>query len=97
MGKMENGGMLEFPHHPCESATPTSDSHNFLVRTLIYAFLDYMKSSLSLEYNKMKCSAKTWVEQWVGSWTLEERSVLVSGTSVFGIGLYLKCSGLCMA
>ena len=93
MGRMENGGMLEFLHHPCESATPTSDSHNFPVRTLIYAFLDYMKSSLSLEYNKMKSSAKTWVR----SWTLEERSVLVFGTSVFRIGLYLKCLGLRMA
>ena len=28
-----------------------------------------------------------WVEHWASSWTVEEWSVLVSGTSVFGIGL----------
>ena len=89
--------MPEFPHHPCESAAPTSDGHNFPVRTLICAFLDSTESLLSLEFNKMKFSAKTWAEQWSGSWTIEERSILVSGSSVFRIGLYLKCSGLCMA
>ena len=89
--------MPEFPHHLCESAAPTSNGHNFHVRTLICVFLDSTESSLSLEFNKMKCSAKPWVEQWAGSRTVEERSVLVSRTSVFETGLYLKCLGLRMA
>ena len=73
LGRMENGGMQKFSHHPCESAALNSNSHNFPVRTLICAFLDSMESSLSLEFNKMKCLAKTWAEEWVGSWTVEER------------------------
>ena len=89
--------MSEFSHHPYESVVPTSDDHNFPIRTLICAFLDSMERSLSLELNKMKFSTKIWAEQWAGSRTVEERSVLVSGTSVFGTGLYLKCLGLRMA
>ena len=85
--------MLKFPHHPYKSAAPTSDDHNFLVRTPIYAFLDSKESSLSLEFNKLKCSTK----KWARSWTVEELSVLVFGTSIFGTGLYLKCSGLRIA
>ena len=46
---------------------------------------------MSLEFNKIKFSAKMWTENWVGSQTVEEWSVLV-----FGIGLYLKCLGLHM-
>ena len=71
--------------------------HNFLVRTPICVFLDSTKSSLSLEFNEMKCSAKRWAKHWGGSRTVEEWSVLVSGTSVFGTGLYPKCLGLRMA
>ena len=89
--------MLEFPHHPCKLAAPTSDDHNFPVQTSIYAFLDSTKSSLSLEFNKMKCLAKTWVEQLARSQIVEERFVLVFRTFFFGIGLYAKCSGLRMA
>ena len=44
--------------NPCESAVSTLDGHNFLVRTLIRAFLDSTESSLSLEFNKIKFSAK---------------------------------------
>ena len=44
--------------HPCESATSTLDDHNFLVRTLIHAFLESTERSLSLEFNKIKFSAK---------------------------------------
>ena len=83
--------------HPCESAASTSDDHNFLVRTPIRSFLDSPKSSSSLEFNKTKCSAKLWAEHWAGSRTVEEWSVLVSKTSVFGTGLYLKCLGLRLA
>ena len=39
--------------HSCELATSTLDGHNILVRTPICAFLESMKSSLSLEFNHM--------------------------------------------
>ena len=52
---------------------------------------------MSLEFNRIKCSTKPWAEHWAGSWKVEEWSVFVYGTSVFGIGLYLKCLGLHMA
>ena len=76
----KTGVCLKFPHHPYKLAAPTSDDHNFPVRTPIYAFLDSMKISLSLEFNKMKSLAKTWAEQLAGSQTVEERSVLVFQT-----------------
>ena len=60
-------------------------------------FLNSTKKSLSLEFNKIKCSAKPWAEHRAGSQIVEEWSVLVFGTSVFGTGLYLKCLGLRMA
>ena len=82
---------------PCESVASTTDDHNFLVRTPIRVFLDSTESSLSLEFNEMKCSAKRWAEHCVGSRTVEEWSVLVSETSVFGTGFYPKCLGLRMA
>ena len=82
--------------HPCEAAL-TLDDHNFPFRTLICTFLDSTESSLSLKFNRMKCSAKTWAEHWVGSRTVEEWPVLGSRISVFGIGLHLKCLGLRMA
>ena len=44
--------------HPCELAVSTLDSHNFLVRTPICVFLNSMESLLSLEFNKIKFSAK---------------------------------------
>ena len=44
--------------HPCESAASTLDGHNFFVRTPIRAFLDSTESLSSLEFNKIKCSAK---------------------------------------
>ena len=62
MGMMENGGMPEILHNPCESVALTSDGHNFPVRTLICTFLDSTKSSLNLEFNKMKFSSKTGAE-----------------------------------
>ena len=95
----QNGkrGCAQISAHRCESAMSTSHDHNFLVRTLINAFLDSMEILLSLEFNKIKCSAKTWVEHWAASWTVDELFVLVSGTSVFGTGLYLKCLGLRLA
>ena len=80
--------------HPCESVASTSDDHNFLVRTPICTFLDSMERSLSLEFNRMKCLAKTWAKNLAGSRTVEEWSVQGSETYVFGIGLYLKCLGL---
>ena len=77
LGIMENEGMPEFLHHPCVLVVLTSNDHNFPVQTLICTLLDSTESSLSLEFNKMKCSAKPWADQWVGSLTVEERSVLV--------------------
>ena len=59
-------------------------------------FLDSTESSLSLEFNKIKFSAKPLAKHWARSQT-EEWSILVSGTFVFGTGLYLKCLGLLMA
>ena len=44
--------------HPCESAASTLDNHNFLAQTPIRAFLDSTEISLSLEFNKIKFSAK---------------------------------------
>ena len=52
-------GCAQISAHPCESAASTLDSHNFLVRTLIRAFLDSTEISLSIEFNKINFSAKT--------------------------------------
>ena len=56
----QNGkrGCAQISAHPCESAASTLDSHNFLVRTPIYAFLDSTESLLSLEFNNIKLSTK---------------------------------------
>ena len=51
-------GCAQISAHPCESAVSTLDGHNFLVRTPIRAFLDSTESSFSLEFNKIKGSAK---------------------------------------
>ena len=64
-------GCAQISAHPCESAASTLDDHNFLVRTPIRAFLDSTESSLSLEFNKIKCSAKMLTEHWAGSRTVE--------------------------
>ena len=84
--RMENGECAQISAHPCKSTASTSDDHNFLVQTPIPAFLDSMERSLSLKFNKIKCSAKTWVEHRARSQIVEEWFVLVFGTSVFGIG-----------
>ena len=91
---MANGGCAQISAQPCESAVSTLDDHNFLVRTPIRAFLDFTESSLSLEFNKIKFSAKPLAEHWGGSRTVKEWSVLVFETSVFETDLYLKCLGL---
>ena len=56
----QNGkwGCAQISAHPCESAVSTLDDHNFLVRTLIHAFLDSTEISLSLEFNKINFAAK---------------------------------------
>ena len=76
----QNGkrGCAQISVHPCESAASTSDGHNFPVRTPICTFLDSKESSLSLEFSRMKCSAKSWAEHWAGSRTAKEWSVLGS-------------------
>ena len=51
-------GSDQISAHPCESAAPTLDGHNFLIRTSIRAFLDSTESSSTLEFNKIKFSAK---------------------------------------
>ena len=51
-------GCAQISAHPCESAASTLDGHKFLVRTPICAFLDSTEISLSLEFNKIKVSAK---------------------------------------
>ena len=51
-------GCAQISKHPCESAASTLDSHNFLVRIPIRAFLDSIEISSSLEFNKIKFSAK---------------------------------------
>ena len=65
----QNGkrGCAHISAHLCESAASTSDDHNFPIRTPIHAFLDSTESSWSLEFNKMKCSAKPWAEHRAGS------------------------------
>ena len=69
-------GCAQISAHRCKSALSTSDSHNFLVQTPIYVFLDSTERSLSLEFNKMKFLAKTWDEHWAGSQIVEEWFVL---------------------
>ena len=56
----QNGkrGCAQISAHPCESAASALDGHNFLVRTPICAFLDSTESLSSLEFNKIKYSAK---------------------------------------
>ena len=56
----QNGkrGCAQISAHPCESAASILDGHNFLVRTPIRVFLDSTKISSSLEFNKIKFSAK---------------------------------------
>ena len=76
-------GCAQISAHPYQSAASTSDDHNFPVRTLICTFLDSTEILLSLEFNRIKCLAKTWAEHWVGSRTVEEWSVLGSGTPIF--------------
>ena len=51
----QNGkrGCAQIFVNPCESAASTLDDHNFLIRTLIRAFLDSKESSLSLEFFKV--------------------------------------------
>ena len=80
----QNGkrGCAQISALPCESAASTSDGYNFLVRTPIHAFLDSTKSSLSLEFNKMKCSTKPLGEHWTESRTVEEWSVTLRHISV---------------
>ena len=51
-------GCAQISAHPCESAMSTLDNHNFLVQTPICGFLDSTESPLSLEFNKIKCSAQ---------------------------------------
>ena len=65
-------GCAQISAHPCESAASTLDGHNILVRTPICTFLNSMESSLSLEVNKTKLSAKMYSEHWAGSRTVEE-------------------------
>ena len=80
-------GVCPYFHTPLRIDCVNLEDHNFLVRTPIRSFLDFTESSLSLEFNKMKYSAKSWAEHWVGSWTVEESSVLVSETFVFRTGI----------
>ena len=56
----QNGkwGCAQISTHPCESAVPTLDDHNFLVRTPIHVFLDSTEISLNIQFNKIKFSAK---------------------------------------
>ena len=54
----EKRGCAQISPHPCESAVSTLDDHKFLVRTSICTFLDSIEISLSLEFNKIKFSAK---------------------------------------
>ena len=91
--RMENGGVLKFPHTVANGSCQLCMTITFFFRTLINAFLDSTERFFSLDINKLKCSAKTWAKHWVASRTVEEWSVLVSGTSIFGTDLYLKCLG----
>ena len=56
----QNGkrGCAQISAHSCESTASTLDGHNFLVRTPIRAFLDSTEKLSSLEFNKIKFSAK---------------------------------------
>ena len=80
-------GCAQISAHPCESAVTTLDGLNFPIRTPICTLLDSTETLLSLEFNRIKFSAKTFAKHWARSRTFEEWFILVSGTSVFGIGL----------
>ena len=56
----QNGkrGCAQISAHPRESGASTLDDHNFFIRTPIRTFLDSKESSLGLEFNKIKFSAK---------------------------------------
>ena len=56
----QNGkrGCAKFFAHPCKSVASTLNGHNFLVRAPIRSFFDSTESSSSLEFNKIKFSAK---------------------------------------
>ena len=56
----QNGkrGFAQISAHPCESVASTLNGYKFLVQTPIHTFLDSTESSLSLEFNKIKFSAK---------------------------------------
>ena len=56
----QNGkrGCAQIFAHPWELVVSTLDGHNFLVRTPIRVFLDFTESSFSIEFNKIKFSAK---------------------------------------
>ena len=58
LSRMANGECAQISAHPCESAASISDGHKFLVQTTIHTFFDSMESSLILEFNKIKYSAK---------------------------------------
>ena len=90
-------GCVQISAHPCESASSTSNDHNFPIRTPICTLLDSTESSLSIKFNRIKYLVKTWAEHWAGSRTVKEWSILVYETSIFGIGLYMKCLRLRMA
>ena len=60
-------GCAQISAHRCKSVASTSNDHNFLVRTPISTFLDSTESSFSLEFNKIKFSAKKFSEHWTGS------------------------------
>ena len=70
----QNGkrGCAQISLHSCESAATNSDHHNFPVQTPICTFLDSTESSLILEFNIIRLSAKTWAKHWAGSWIVEE-------------------------
>ena len=59
--------------------------HTLTIRTLICAFLDSIESSLSLEFNKMKCLTKPWAEHWAESRTVEEWSM---NLRYFSVGIH---------
>ena len=55
-------GCAQISAHPRELVASTSEDHNFSVRTSICTFLDSTEILLSLEFNRINYSAKTWAE-----------------------------------
>ena len=93
-------GLQNFHNPHAKLASSTSDSHNFLIRTLIRAFLNSMERSLSLESNHISVNV-IWCSQLLGFFMLFSKSYvrqsLIDFMDYFVAGSWLVCVGISMS